>query len=170
MNHLVNADFRPQWKEVESARSICQKALEKKEYPLDIVDAVTMITGELVENAVKYGDFLTVKDHITLSILTGKKVIVEVKCPIIKSKNQHFSRLDRTIQWIRAHQNPFEAYIEKLKTVSTKLETDKESGLGLFRIAYEGMAILDFYVADNGIISVSAVYQLEEIRGENNFE
>ena len=170
MNQLVNADFKPQWDEVEQARLICQKALENENYTEDIVDAVTMITGELIENAVKYGDFLTVKDFITLSIVTGNKVIVEVKCPIIKSKNQHFLRLDRTIQWIRAHQNPFEAYIEKLKAVSTKIDGDNESGLGLFRIAYEGMAILDFYVSDNGIISVSAVYQLDEIIGETDSE
>ena len=165
MIHSVETVLKPQWKEVEKARSVCGQFLQKYNYSVDIVDAITMITGELVENAVKYGDFLSADDVINLTLITGDRVIVEVKCPIIKSKNQHFERLDRIIQWIRGHQNPFEAYIEKLKVVSAKPESDLESGLGLFRIAYEGMAILDFYVDDNGIISVSAVYQLDETEG-----
>ncbi len=127
-----------------------------------------MITSELVENAVKYGDFISISNKIEVSLITGKKIIIEVKCPIIKSKNLHFKKLDRTIQWIRGHQNPFEAYIEKLKVVSTKSGDDQKSGLGLFRIAYEGMAILDFYVSDDGIISVSAVYELDNSEGERN--
>ena len=113
LTHVVEAVLKPQWNEVEKARVVCEQFLQEFNYSIDIVDAITMITGELVENAVKYGDFLTPDNVINLSIKTGDRVIVEVKCPIIKSKNQHFERLDRIIQWIRGHQNPFEAYIEK---------------------------------------------------------
>ncbi|MCK5673682.1 MAG: hypothetical protein KAH95_09905 [Spirochaetales bacterium] len=162
MKNNVEAKLKPQWKEVEKARVICEEFLEEKEYSTDTIDSITMIISELVENAVKYGDFVSIDDGIGISLLTGKKIIIEVKCPIIKTKNHHFKRLDRTIQWIRGHQNPFEAYIEKLKVVSVRSKNDNESGLGLFRIAYEGMAVLDFYVSEDGIISVSAVYELDE--------
>ena len=168
MENTIIAELKPQWKEVENARNICSKFLAEHNYPLDTIDSIVMVVSELVENAVKYGDFIASNNKIEFMLITGNKIIVEVKCPIIKSKNQHFKRLDRTIQWIRGHQNPFEAYIEKLKVVSTRSGRDQESGLGLFRIAYEGMAILDFYVSDDGIISVSAVYEFDNFEGERN--
>jgi hypothetical protein len=37
---------------------------------------------------------------------------------------------------------------------------DEESGLGLARIAYEGKAILDFFVLDN-MLNVSAISKYE---------
>ena len=158
MENSYALNLKPQWDEVEKARVACEKFLREGDYSTDIIDSVTMVCSELIENAVKYGDYPSQADGILLTIISGRKIIVEVKCPIIKSKNQHFQRLDRIIQWIRGHQNPFEAYIEKLKVVSSKPADDQESGLGLFRIAYEGQSVLDFYVGEDGIISVSAVY------------
>ncbi len=161
VNNILNKTFNPQWGEVERARLICSEYLESNHYEIDTIDAITMICSELVENAVKYGDFISTEDKISLNILLNDKIIIEVKCPIIRSKNQHFHRLDRIIQWIRGHQNPFEAYIEKLKMVAVKPLDDPEGGLGLFRIAYEGQAVLDFYVGDEGLISISAVYEVD---------
>ena len=50
-------------------------------------------------------------------------------------------------------------YVEKLKEISNKTLAEGESGLGLVRIAYEGQSILDFYVNENNLLAVSAVYQ-----------
>jgi hypothetical protein len=71
------------------------------------------------------------------------------------------SRLDQTIQWIRGYQDPFEAYIERIKEVSKKPLKDMESGIGLVRIAYEGKALLDFFVGDNNVLNVSVVSNIE---------
>jgi len=73
--------------------------------------------------------------------------------------DENLRRLDETIQWIRGYQSPFEAYVEKLKEVSTG-ENQGESGLGLVRIAYEGQSILDFYVDEQNMLAMSAVYRL----------
>ena len=62
------------------------------------------------------------------------------------------------------YQNPFEAYIEKLKEVAVQPQGNGESGIGIVRIAYEGQSIIDFYINEKGIISVSAVYHLPERR------
>jgi hypothetical protein len=85
--------------------------------------------------------------------------VVEVKNQIKDSELEHLRRLDAKIQWIRGYQNPFEAYVEKLKEISNKTLAEGESGLGLVRIAYEGQSILDFYVNENNLLAVSAVYQ-----------
>ena len=76
----------------------------------------------------------------------------------------NLSKLDKRIQWIRSFQDPFEAYIERIKEVSKKPLHDKESGIGLVRIAYEGNALLDFFVNDNSTVNVSAVTNIEEDR------
>ena len=70
--------------------------------------------------------------------------------------------MDKTIQWIRGYQDPFEAYIERIKEVSKKPLHDMESGIGLVRIAYEGNALLDFFVAENNMLNVSVVSNLEK--------
>jgi hypothetical protein len=73
--------------------------------------------------------------------------------------DEHLRRLDRAVQWIRGFQNPFEAYVEKLKEVSSQSLESNESGLGLVRIAYEGQSILDFFLLDRNVLSVSAVHR-----------
>ena len=86
-------------------------------------------------------------------------VTIEVNNPVNELIENHLKRLDKTIQWIRGYQDSFEAYIEKLKIISRKPLEDEESGLGLTRIAYEGKAILDFFVEEK-MLNVSAVAKI----------
>ena len=126
-----------------------------------------MVISELIENGIKY---MGLNDGIKYSdnILPGTKVdimlniskneiTIEVINPVDDSAQKHLKQLDKTIQWIRGYQDPFEAYIEKLKEISKRPLKDMESGLGLVRIAYEGKAALDFFVEDNNILNVSAI-------------
>jgi len=158
LTEIITKKLKPIWDEIEHAREICSSNLIKEKYNVDVIDAIIMISSELLENAIKYGNYEDGRNEIFYKVYTNDKIIVEVQCPIKNENNEHFKKLDRTIQWIRGHQDPFEAYIEKLKSVSSKPIGDNESGLGLFRIAYEGEAVLDFYIDDSSYISVSAVY------------
>ena len=90
-------------------------------------------------------------------MVNSNKVIVEVTNPIDDKAFKNLKQLDKTIQWIRGFQNPLEAYTERLKEVSKKPLDDENSGLGLVRIAYEGKAILDFFVSENNLLNVSAL-------------
>lgn len=121
--------------------------------------SISMVSTELVENAVKYGDHDYVGEDAILFSLIGnnEEVIVEVKNKT-KENGEHIRRMDETIQWIRGYQNPFEAYVERLKSVSKS--KSGESILGMARIAYEGNGILDFFVDDNNRVSVSATIPL----------
>jgi hypothetical protein len=49
-----------------------------------------------------------------------------------------------------------------LKEVAKKPIHDHESGLGLVRIAYEGKSILDFFVAEDNALNVSAITGIEK--------
>ena len=115
--------------------------------PDETIYSLSMIVSELIENGIKYGHFMMENKVLTVEInVKNEQIIIEVFNPIDKSSIKDLSKLDKTIQWIRGFQDPFEAYIERLKDVSKKPLHDKESGIGLVRIAYEGNALLDFFV------------------------
>ncbi len=166
MENIMNLKIAPEWDNLETVRVRTEEFLKDKNLSRDIIDSIIMNISELMENAVKYGRFDDkIKDIAASVTVTDNDIIVEVKSPVKDEDDFHFKRLDKIIQWIRGYQNPFEAYIEKLKEVAVQPVCESESGIGIIRIAYEGQSILDFYIDDNGIISVSAVYHLPGKRG-----
>ena len=162
MAKSLNGKIKQDWDEIEDSRIKTLEFLKENKCNRDTIDAVIMVIGELLENAIKYGSFSKKNDSITFSVdVSSRDITVEVQNPVNIEANYHLDRFDKMIQWIRGYQNPFEAYSERLKIVSGRPFEDKESGLGLARIAYEGQSILDFYVNEGNIISVSAIYKLE---------
>ena len=128
------------------------KIAERKE-PNKLIEVFS-----LIENSMKYGIFKSPQDKVVAEILIDEKTVTaEVINPIDTNVFKHLRRLDRTIQWVRGYQDPFEAYVERLKDVSKKPLSDEESGLGLTRIAYEGKAIVDFFLSEENLLNVSAV-------------
>jgi hypothetical protein len=158
MEQSMRLILKPEWAELERVRHQGAEFLKSQGFSTDTVDAIVMILSELAENSIKYGDFKVPENRVVVeACIDGKRVTVEVRNPVDETAHEHLSRLDKTIQWIRGYQDSFEAYVERLKEVAKKPLSDKESGLGLVRIAYEGKAILDFYVDDNETLNVSAV-------------
>lgn len=149
----------PDWDAIKAIWDECQGYLQSKAVDTDTSYSLSMVTQELLENAVKYGHFDPGRaEGVKLSIeVSPREVIIEVKSPTASDPLQ-LKKLDDTIQWIRGFQNPFEAYVERLKEVSAQPYTAGESGLGLARVAYEGQCILDFYVDESDTLALSAVY------------
>jgi hypothetical protein len=85
------------------------------------------------------------------------EVTIEVQNRVAADDVQ-LRRFDRAIQWLRGFQDPFEAYVERLKLVSAESYRGGQSGLGLARIAYEARCLVDFWVDERGTLAVSAVY------------
>ena len=122
--------------------------------------AMAMTASELMENAIKYGTWTRTGEQISLAIeVSERAVVVEVENPVIDDPAS-VRRLDERIQWMRGFQSPFQAYVERLKQVSSQAYQEGESGLGLCRIAYEARCLLDFYVTGSGRLAMSAVYQV----------
>jgi hypothetical protein len=169
MEQSLRLTVKPQWDEIENARIEVGVYLQSQGLMRDAVHSLTMVISELIENGIKYGSFTGPEDAIAVDIhRNGHTTTVEVINPLnIKDKaaRNHLTKLDKTIQWIRGYQDPFEAYVEKLKEVSRRPLKDEESGLGLVRIAYEGKSILDFFVSEEGSLNVSAV---SHFRGDNH--
>ncbi len=150
--------FEPEWGEIEKARDTVADFLNSHNISANIVEAAAMVVSELAENAIKYGDFSDTHSTVTANIsLEGNSIIIEVTHPVGQESFAHLIELDKTIQWIRGFQDPFEAYIEKLRELSKKSLGDHTSGLGLVRIAYEGQATLDFFVDERDMLNISAI-------------
>ncbi|MFH0974896.1 MAG: ATP-binding protein [Spirochaetota bacterium] len=165
MNDIFEVKIKPVWENIEIIRNSADEFLKSKGCNDVIRDAIIMTISELVENAVKYGCFTDKCPDIYASVTPAERIItVEVKSPVREQDDMHFKRLDRIVQWVRGFQNPFEAYIAKIKDIALQPLNDNMSGLGIVRIAYEGQSVIDFYVNDDNVISVSAVYHLSRRR------
>ncbi|MFH2008912.1 MAG: DUF6272 family protein [bacterium] len=159
MTTKLDLEVVADWEEIDGIRTRTASFLRKLGLPASAIDAVSMVTCELSENAVKYGHYEDPEQRITIRVSRQPEgVTVEVRNPIHAEDELNLKRLDRMIQWIRGYQDPFEAYMERLKEVSSMHLDDAESGLGLVRIAYEGQSVLDFYVDEKNVLAVSAVY------------
>lgn len=159
MNKNLNLTILPEWENIELIHGKITTFLEEYKFDANVVYSIGMIASELLENAIKFGTFDS-NPNITISMDVNKEYItIEVVNGIGQSSSDHLKELDKIVQWIRGFQDPFEAYINTLRTVSSKKLKKGESGLGLARIAYEGNAIVDFYT-NNSLLFVSALYTL----------
>jgi hypothetical protein len=158
----IEFNVKPDWDEIEKIRYKSAGFLQAHNFTDDSIDSLSMIISELVENGIKYGNFKRTENRVAVMMnIERNAVTIEVLNPVGDNAVKHLLRLDKTIQWIRGYQDPFEPYIERLKEVSKQPLEDAESGLGLVRIAYEGKALLDFFVGENYSLTVSAVTAIE---------
>ncbi|MEW5853156.1 MAG: ATP-binding protein [Myxococcota bacterium] len=158
MSQELALKLEPNWCTIKDIWDVSVDFFGREGLGPDAAYALSMVTQELLENAVKYGRFSS-SDKIDLGMRIGEgDVTIEVKSPVSPDDDQ-LRHLDDTIQWIRGFQDPFEAYVDRLKLLSTQPQREGGSGLGLVRIAYEGQAILDFYVDESGVLAISAVHR-----------
>lgn len=155
---VLDLRIDPEWDAVKESWEPCRVMLERAGLGEDESYQLAMVAQELLENAVKYGAFRG-EERIGLELrVAHDDVTVEVKSRV-GVDDAHLRRFDQMIQWIRGFQDPFEAYVERMKIVSAQPYAYGESGLGLTRIAYEGRCVIDFYVDDESTLAVSAVYR-----------
>jgi len=159
MDRTLHIQLRPEWEAIQSAWDPCDRLLQGNGLSRDDAYGLCMVARELLENAVKYGRHEDGDRPVELSVeVAPQEVIVEVKSPIGVG-SEDLQEFDRTIQWIRGFQDPFEAYVERLKLASAKAFGPGKGGLGLARVAYEGRCAVDFYVDPGNVLAVSAVWR-----------
>lgn len=158
--NALSVELPPDWSAVKTVWEPCRELLRQAGLGSDEAYALAMVAQELLENAVKYGA-PDAGESIRLSLrVDPEDVTVEVRSRA-GLDDAFLKTLDRTVQWIRSFQDPFEAYVERLKQVALRPYDPGQSGLGLARIAYEGRCALDFYVDAGSTLAVSAVYRRE---------
>jgi hypothetical protein len=123
-----------------------------------------MITKELLKACAQYSGDNSRQDKKKIQIhINTNKITVEVSNPINDNQHKQLQELDKTIQFIRGYQDPFEAFL-KLKAASM----NGANGLLLAKLAYEGKTTLDFYVSEDNIMNISAVRMINSPAGNQN--
>ena len=147
--------------EIDEAGERGSNFLKSHGFSNETVEAQIMILNELINNGKKFENPSSIESEITVFLLIEDKTItVEVRKAVEESYQGQLNELDKTIQWIRGYQDPFEPYMKKLRAKSDFSTNSEANGMGLARIAYEAGAILDFFVSEDNILNLSAVRNL----------
>ncbi len=64
----LKVSIRPEWDEIEQMRNKCSEFMKAHKLSADMIQSVTMVASELIENAVKYGIFKRENDTVDISL------------------------------------------------------------------------------------------------------
>jgi hypothetical protein len=137
----IDLPVRNDWRNVDLMRSSIQSCFTAVFRDLDGCHAMSMITGELLENAMKYGHWGEREQVFRLRI-TGDSshATIVVENPASRASG-HVERLQQAIEWIRGFGNPRDAYRARLREIADA-DPGQSRQLGLVRVAYEGGGLL----------------------------
>jgi hypothetical protein len=136
----------------------------------DLRDSISMVSAELLENAMKYAPPDGMVHYALFHERTpapearsapheSEGLVVTVKSGAPKG-SRHVDALRERIAWIERFPSPAEAYMAALAEVFEHKEGQGEGGLGLVRIAYEGGCKLSCNTSEPGVVLVRAARPL----------
>jgi hypothetical protein len=152
----IDLPVRSEWANVDLLRTSVQSCFTAIFSDLEGCHSLAMVTGELVENAIKYGDWSSADEQrFRLRVWgEGRSARVTVENPVQASDTGAQEVLE-TVGWIRGFPTPLDAYRARLLEVASADRDPTRSKLGLVRIAYEGNCLLSAELA-RGVLRVQA--------------
>ena len=147
----------PEWRNIELLRSAILNCLVAVFDDPDLSNSVGTVTSELLENAIKYGEWSLqgVRYLVLVAKGTHDAVEIEVKSPLAPA-SPDYAELVKTIAEIAAFPSPRDAYIARMLEIADAPSGTGVSRMGLARIAYEGPCRLEAHL-EGGMLSVKAV-------------
>jgi hypothetical protein len=144
----VEVPFGPKWQHAELLRMAVLQCLTTIFQSHDFCEQLAMITGELVENAIHYGDLREPGTRVFALSVVGdaSAVTVEVANPINPERNDP-SGLVEAIERMHAAPTVGDAYLARMREIAD-VPLARGSGLGLLRVAYETGCRLEATVVD----------------------
>jgi hypothetical protein len=157
VNFRLELPLQPEWQNVDLLRLAILNCLSAVFGDPDLSESVGIVTSELLENAIKYGDWTHGKSRFLLLTVCGggHEVKVEVASPISEG-SPHLARISSTLEWIANFPNAREAYIARMRAIADEPGRTGESKMGLVRIAYEGPCAIQASAAADGVMHVRA--------------
>ena len=154
----IDLPVRNDWRNVDLMRASIQSCFTAVFRDLDGCHAMSMVTGELLENAMKYGHWGESEQVFRLRI-TGDSshATIVVENPASRASG-HVDRLQQAIDWIRSFPNPRDAYRARLREIADA-EVGQTRQLGLVRVAYEGNGLLST-AFDGAVVNVTVEIDL----------
>ena len=142
------------WRNVDLLLTSVQNCFVAVFADVDGCNAIAMVTGELVENAVKYGYWSGQDKHFRLRI-TGRRgsVTIQVENPVDPVDPQ-IHKLEAMLRWIAEFPDTATAYRAKMLEIASR--PGVSSGFGLVRCAYEASSVLKAELIDGNALRVVA--------------
>jgi hypothetical protein len=157
----IDMTVRNEWRNVDLLRTSVQNCFTAVFADVDGCHAIAMVTGELLENALKYGDWVSGDRAMFRLRVHGRAnqiVEVSVQNPL-KDDDKNANTLLKAVEWINGFPKPEAAYRARMLQIAQNDEDTQPSRLGLVRIAFEGNCRLDAKVQD-GNVTVTAALDL----------
>lgn len=142
-NFSIDLPVRSEWSNVDLLRTSVQNCFTAIFSDIEGCHALAMVTGELIENAIKYGDWSGASEQrFRLRVWgEGRAAHVSVENPV-HNNDPNAQEVLKTLGWMRNFPSAIEAYRAKLLEVASTVRAPSDSKLGLVRIAYEGNCVL----------------------------
>jgi hypothetical protein len=143
----LDVPMRREWGNVDLLRTSVQNCFTAVFADIDGCHALAMVTGELLENAVKYG----VWTRSTPQKAFRLRVVGEPSCTLVSVENpiragsESIEELLETLRWIASFDDVEAAYRARLLEIANNRNVST-SKLGLVRVAYEGNCRLEAQV------------------------
>ncbi|MEO1172831.1 MAG: hypothetical protein AAFX94_12410 [Myxococcota bacterium] len=155
----IEVPLGPNWSHIELLRTSVLHCLVTVFQNYDYCSTLSMVAGELLENAVKYGDWSRRDPRAFRLRVQGNEtgVGVEVCNPIRRGSDAMKSVLE-AISASQSAESPAAAYQARITEIATTYQAGPDgSGLGLLRVAYEAGCTLEAFLEDDDILRVRAL-------------
>ena len=158
INFQIQVPISSSWTHIELLRSSVLNCLATIFTDHEFCHSVGMITSELLENAVKYGDWDSLERAEFKLHVAGDESQVEVTVSNpVREGGEEVESLFQTVDFIRGHESAEVAYRNRLRDVAE--ESPAATGvsrLGLTRVAYEGHCQVQARIDERSILHVTA--------------
>jgi len=153
----IDLTVRNEWKNIDLLRTSVQNCFIAVFADLDGCHAIAMVTGELLENALKYGDWTSGDRAMFRLRVHGREGNIEVSVQNpLKASDANAASLMASLEWLNGFAKPEQAYRARMLQIAQEDSDSAPSKLGLVRIAFEGNCRITAAV-DNGTVTVTAV-------------
>lgn len=155
----IDLTVRNEWKNIDLLRTSVQNCFIAVFADLDGCHAIAMVTGELLENALKYGDWNSSDQAMFRLRVHGREGNIEVSVQNpLKASDPSASSLMTALEWLDSYPKPEAAYRARMLQIAQEEGDAAPSRLGLVRIAAEGNCRITANV-DNGTVTVTALLE-----------
>lgn len=154
----IDMTVRNEWRNVDLLRTSVQNCFTAVFADVDGCHAIAMVTGELLENALKYGDWVSGDRAMFRLRVNGRAhdiVEVSVQNPL-KDNDTNGSNLLAAIEEINSYPRPEQAYRARMLQIAQS-EEDSPSRLGLVRVAFEGNCKLAATIEDGTVTVIASL-------------
>lgn len=154
----IDLTVKNEWRNIDLLRTSVQNCFIAVFADLDGCHAIAMVTGELLENALKYGDWSSADRAMFRLRVEGKdpNIQVSVQNPLRKD-DANAAKLMEQIEWLASFPTPEAAYRARmLQIAQDESEDASPSRLGLPRIAFEGNCRISAKI-EGGMVTVTAL-------------